>query len=163
MRARFIYETFNLDSDPIADLGIGQRFLIKKFFDKYGISPNEYTIDNNLNIFFKENLNLSDTNITSLPDNLKVGGSLHLYGCTSLTSLPDNLKVNGTLDLEGCTSLTSLPDNLSVNEDLNLWGCTNLTSLPKNLSVEWNLDIRKTKIKSLPKDLKVDREIYKDF
>ena len=43
-------------------------------------------------------LNLSDTPITSLPDNLEVGGSLYLRD-TKITSLPDNLKVGGYLDL----------------------------------------------------------------
>jgi hypothetical protein len=46
----------------------------------------------------KDNLDLSHTPITSLPDNLKVGGSLYLYD-TPITSLPDNLKVEGDLYL----------------------------------------------------------------
>ena len=58
----------------------------------------------------KGDLDLSDTPITSLPDNLKVGGYLDLSG-TPITSLPDNLKVGGNLDLSG-TKITSLPDNL---------------------------------------------------
>ena len=56
--------------------------------------------------------------------------SLVLCGCTSLTSLPDNLIVGGDLVLKGCTSLTSLPDNLTVGMWLDLSGCTSLTSLP---------------------------------
>ena len=40
---------------------------------------------------------LSNKNITQLPDNLTVGGSLSLDGCTSLTQLPDNLTVGGSL------------------------------------------------------------------
>lgn len=35
-------------------------------------------------------LDFSGTNITSLPDNLTVGGSFYLSG-TKITSLPDNL------------------------------------------------------------------------
>ena len=46
----------------------------------------------------KGNLDLRDTPITSLPDNLTVGGSLNLRN-TPFTSLPNNLKVGGTLDL----------------------------------------------------------------
>ena len=45
-------------------------------------------------------LDLSGTSITSLPDNLTVGGSLYLSG-SSITSLPDNLTVGGNLDLSG--------------------------------------------------------------
>ena len=47
-------------------------------------------------------------------ENLSVGGSLDLSGCTGLTSLPDGLSVSDSLDLSGCTGLTSLPDGLSV-------------------------------------------------
>ena len=46
----------------------------------------------------KGDLNLSDTPIQSLPDNLSVGGSLYLLN-TSIQSLPDNLEVGGDLYL----------------------------------------------------------------
>ena len=65
-------------------------------------------------------LDLSGTQITSLPDNLTVGGSLYLSG-TQITSLPDNLTVGGGLDLSG-TQITSLPDNLTVGGSLYLRG-----------------------------------------
>ena len=41
-------------------------------------------------------LDLTDTNITELPDNLTVGGDLYLQG-TGVTKLPDNLKVGGDI------------------------------------------------------------------
>ena len=66
----------------------------------------------------KGDLDLINTPITSLPDNLKVGWSLYLSG-TKITSLPDNLKVGWSLDLSG-TKITSLPDNLKVGRGLNL-------------------------------------------
>jgi hypothetical protein len=46
----------------------------------------------------KGDLNLRNTPITSLPDNLKVGGYLYLEN-TKITSLPDNLSVGGSLNL----------------------------------------------------------------
>ena len=121
----------------------------------------------------KGDLDLRDTPITSLPDNLtKVGGSLDLYG-TKITSLPDNLTVEDTLILVNTpitslsknlkvggnlyllnTKITSLPDNLTVRGKLNLWG-TPITNLPNNLTVGGNLDLFYTKITELPKDLKV--------
>ena len=67
--------------------------------------------DNITNVF-EGDLYLSHTNITSLPDNLSVGGYLDLSH-TNITSLPDNLRVSGSLDLSH-TNITSLPDNLSV-------------------------------------------------
>ena len=91
------------------------------------------------------NLDLSGTNITSLPDNLTVGGSLYLSG-TNITSLPDNLTVGGSLDLSG-TNITSLPDNLTVGWSLYLSG-TNITSLPDNLTVGGSLYLSGTGIKS---------------
>ncbi len=66
----------------------------------------------------KGDLNLRNTPITSLPNNLNVGGYLNL-GNTPITSLPNNLNVGGNLDLYN-TKITSLPDNLKVGGDLNL-------------------------------------------
>ena len=102
----------------------------------------------------KGDLNLSDTPITSLPDNLtKVGGSLDLEN-TPITSLPDNLtKVEGYLDLYN-TKITSLPDNLTVGGFLNL-GNTKITSLPDNLTVGDSLDLHNTPITNLPDNLTV--------
>ncbi|MEI7371223.1 hypothetical protein, partial [Pectobacterium brasiliense] len=57
-----------------------------------------------------------------------------ISGCTGLTSLPENLSVGGGLRISGCTGLTSLPENLSVGGGLRISGCTGLTSLPENLS-----------------------------
>ena len=97
-------------------------------------------------------LDLSDTNITSLPDNLTVGGWLDLSD-TNITSLPDNLTVGGSLDLSD-TNITSLPDNLTVGGSLYLSG-TNITSLPDNLTVGGWLDLSGTNITSLPDNLTV--------
>jgi hypothetical protein len=86
-------------------------------------------------------LDLNGTPITSLPDNLTVGGALYLAE-TLITSLPDNLKVGGDLDLNG-TPITSLPDNLTVGGDLDLYD-TPITSLPDNLTVGEDLYIGRT-------------------
>ena len=59
-----------------------------------------------------------NTPITSLPDNLQVGGSLDLRN-TKITSLPNNLSVGRYLDLSN-TPITSLPNNLQVRGYLNL-------------------------------------------
>jgi len=68
---------------------------------------------------FKGDLYLSNTKITSLPDNLlKIGGDLSL-GNVPITSLPNNLKVEGDLSLIN-TRITSLPNDLQVGGDLEL-------------------------------------------
>jgi hypothetical protein len=91
-------------------------------------------------------LDLENTKITSLPEDLTVGGSLYLRN-TKITSLPKNLVVNGFLGLMN-TPITSLPENLVVNDSLDLMN-TPITSLPKNLTVEGNLDLRGTPISKL--------------
>ena len=131
-----INEKFTDESDPIQDMAIGQRAIIKKWFDSAGVKPNKYVIDNKYNISVGGSLDLRGTAITELPDNLKVGGYLDLQG-TAITELPDNLKVGGYLDLRG-TAITELPDNLSVRGSLILYG-TSITELPKSLKVKGNI------------------------
>jgi hypothetical protein len=66
-------------------------------------------------------LDLSDTQITELPDTLKkVGGNLNLYN-TQITELPDNLKVGEGLYLYN-TPITELPDNLKVGRNIYIDG-----------------------------------------
>ena len=85
------------------------------------------------------NLNLEDTLISSLPNNLlKVGGYLNLRN-TQITSLPDNLKVGESLYLS-YTPITLLPNNLKVNGNLELFRCK-INSIPDNLQIEKDLTI----------------------
>jgi len=101
-------------------IGVGRIALIDKWFSDLGISSDRYTIDKNFNIHIQGYIDLRKylrgTNITSLPDNLSVGGNLDLDG-TNITSLPDNLSVGGSLYLRG-TKITALPDNLSVGREI---------------------------------------------
>lgn len=78
----------------------------------------------------KGDLRLQKTKITSLPNNLQVGGDFWLFS-TEITSLPNNLKVEGYLDLRN-NPITSLPDNLKVGGDLDLGN----TPLSKKYSEE---------------------------
>ena len=131
---------FQRGLDPKDAMGIGVRAQIVKWFDDLGISSGRYTINDKLNIKFSKDLYLNNTKITSLPDNLSVGGYLDLSN-TKITSLPDNLSVGKYLDLNN-TKITSLPDNLSVGG---------------------YLDLSNTKITNLPDNLSVGGDIYKDF
>jgi len=103
-------------------------------------------------------LDLRDTDITSLPSGLTVGGSLDLTD-TKITSLPSDLKVGGSLDLRD-TDITSLPSGLTVGGGLDL-SDTKITSLPPGLTVGGHLFLRGSKITSLPKDLKVGGKIIR--
>ena len=80
-----------------------------------------------------DNLDFSISPIQSIPDNLKfVNGDLNLFN-TKIKSLPDNLTVDGALDIR-YTKLTKLPDNLTVNE-LYVDFTVLINQLPKNLKV----------------------------
>ena len=106
---------------------------------------------------FKELLKKHGYDGSKLPEGLKVGWHLDLFGCTKLKSLPNGLTVDRGLYLQGCTGLTALPKGLKVGESLILEGCTGLTSLPKGLKVGWSLYLEGcTGLTSLPKGLKVD-------
>jgi hypothetical protein len=88
-------------------------------------------------------LDLRNTPITELPDNLTVGRYLDLSN-TQITKLPDNLTVGGSLDLKN-TQITKLPDNLTVGDSLDLEN-TPITELPDNLKVGRNIYIGGSKI-----------------
>ena len=89
-------------------------------------------------------IDISNSKITSLPDNLTVNGYLNCYN-TQITSLPDNLTVNGTLNL-GNTPIRSLPNNLTVGGTLNLAG-SRIEVLPNNLTISLGfLDLRNTSL-----------------
>ena len=104
----------------------------------------------------KGKLDLKHTNISSLPQDLHVGGYLNLRDCTSLTTLPQGLHVGGDLYLDDCTSLTTLPQGLTVGRYLNLEGCTSLTTLPENLRVGGSLNLSHcTSLTELPQSLHV--------
>ena len=62
-------------------------------------------------LIVKGDLNLEDSEITSLPEGLTIEGDLFLYH--SRVELPKGLKVNGNLSLIG-PNVTSLPKGLEV-------------------------------------------------
>ena len=118
MRAKTVFENieFKRGRDPKRTLGIGKVAQIDQWFEKWAPKV-EYKIDDNLNIYVYGNLNLRNTNVTSLPDNLKVNSNLVLDNTKKLTSLPNNLKVDDHLFLRN-TNITSLPDDLEVKRNI---------------------------------------------
>ena len=89
---------------------------------------------------FEGDLDLRRSNITSLPEGLKVDGYLNLSFCPNLTSLPKGLVVGEKLSLM-YSKIESLPEGLKVGDYLNLSDCKKLTSLPKGLKVGSLLNI----------------------
>ncbi|MDP7017739.1 MAG: hypothetical protein QGG36_18180 [Pirellulaceae bacterium] len=78
-------------------------------------------------------LDASNTQLTKLPDSLRVECSLVLRDCPQLAALPPHLTV-GTLDVSGCVSLCELPPHLDV-WFLLVAGCTALSELPESTMV----------------------------
>ena len=109
---------------------------------------------------YEGDLELSETNITKLPNDLYVDGELFLDNCKQLTKLPNDLYVVGSLDLENCKQLTKLPDNLYVGGYLSLYECEQLTKLPDNLYVGGKLYLNETNITELPDNLYVGKDLY---
>ena len=102
-------------------------------------------------------LDLSYTQITSLPDGLTVRGRLDLAG-TPITSLPSDLEVKTSIDLSD-TKITSLPDGLKVEGHLDL-DRAKITSLPDGLTVKGSLFLRGTRVGTLPGNLKVGGNLF---
>jgi hypothetical protein len=105
-------------------------------------------------LHIKGDLDLENSNITSLPEGLKVGGYLDLYRCKQLTSLPEGLEVGGMLNLEGL-QMTSLPKGMKVGGILVL-NFSEITSLPNDLDVKGSIFLDHChKLKSLPQGFEV--------
>jgi hypothetical protein len=63
-------------------------------------------------------LDLTYSNIESLPEGLKVGRNLILTFCENISSLPEGLIVRVNLIVEDCSQLYSLPKGLKVGGTL---------------------------------------------
>ena len=126
--------------------------LLKRIFDfleekeghnapfKWKLINNEPIAKEDLNI--KGGLFLEHSNITSLPEGLKIGGNLNLSYAFKLKSLPSDLDVKGDIYLEG-SKIESLPEGLKVGGDLDLT-YTDIKSLPKGLEVGGDLHLELT-------------------
>jgi hypothetical protein len=74
-------------------------------------------------LIIRGSLDLSETDITKLPDGLQVGDNLDLR-FLDIEILPKGLKVGGDLSLRGCKHLRSLPKGLEVKGYLFLINCS---------------------------------------
>ena len=96
-------------------------------------------------------------NIPLTEKDLNIEGELDLTN-TDIESLPDGLKVAGNLNLTE-TDMQSLPERLEVAGNLYL-DHSFIKSLPKDLKVGGDLSIEATYIKSLPRGLQVGGDLY---
>ena len=108
----------------------------------------------------EDHLELNNSNIKKLPNDLYVEGALDLTNCKQLRGLPDKLHVDGPLVLRDCNQLRGLPDNLYVGGYLDLRGCQYLTELTDNLYVKGSLGLGGTNITELPNNLYVGINLF---
>ena len=76
---------------------------------------------------------------------IKVGNNLTVNHCPEFTTLPDDLKIPGSLALTNSPKLKKLPVGLEVGEVLNLYG-TSITKLPDDIKIGRKLITKGTKI-----------------
>ena len=107
---------------------------------KWKLAFNEPLTKEDLNI--KYGLFLAHSNITYLPEGLKISGNLNISYTPKLKSLPSDLDVKGDIYLEG-SIIESLPEGLKVGGDLDLT-YTDIKSLPKGLEVGGDLHLELT-------------------
>jgi hypothetical protein len=96
-------------------------------------------------------------NIPLTEKDLNIEGELDLTN-TDIKSLPDGLKVAGDLNLTE-TDMRLLPERLEVAGNLYL-DHSFIKSLPKDLKIGGDLSIEATYIKSLPRGLQVGGDLY---
>jgi hypothetical protein len=125
MRAKFIYEKFTEDSDPIEDMGIGQIHRIKKWLKQYGIT--DYKINKNFSINVVNGVDLRNRNLYKLPDYIqfnRVGNFFDVFN-NHLTTMrgfpriihgsPNNYRGNFWCSYNNLTSLKYFPKIIEGN------------------------------------------------
>ena len=112
---------FGKGNDPLKTMGLGKISEIREFFRSLNISDDNYLVNNETGkIHYLDNLNLDNTNITYLPDNLHISGFLSLEDNMDLTNLPENLTVAGSIYL-GSTNITELPEGTNIMQNIYLY------------------------------------------
>lgn len=76
---------------------------------------------------------------------IKVGKNLTVNHCPEFTTLPENLKVPGSLVLTNSPKLKKLPAGLEVGDILNLYG-SSISTLPDDVKIGRKLITKGTKI-----------------
>lgn len=97
--------------------------------------------------------------LRTLPDDLRVGGTLTLHSCHRLTSLPASLHLGRSLELIACRALTALPAGLHVPGSLTVRGRQSLAALPADLRIGGSLLLQGAAIETLPDTLRVPEDV----
>lgn len=149
-----------MDEDDNPDTNVNFEILLfeKGIFNKLNLSSTgiaelpEIVLNPVIDHEYEVEIDLRNTKISKLPDNLFIDGSLDISS-TPITRLPKNLEITGKL--YACsTGLREIPDDISVGS-LNLAGSRHINSLPDNFHIPEYLNICDTNIKELPENLEV--------
>jgi hypothetical protein len=97
-------------------------------------------------------LKLGGTNIPTLPEGLKINGSLFLSE-SGIRNFPKNIQIKDNLELIGCKNLTSI-STLNLNGDLRIRE-SSIEVLPPNLQVKGDVDASDSKLKTISKGIKI--------
>ena len=108
---------------------------------------------------YEGDLDLDNTNIIKLPNDLHVDGHLSLRSCSQLTKLPDKLYVKTILHVVE-SIIEELPNDLYVGRHINLMRCKQIKELPNNLRVRGFLDLSDSSLIKLPDNLYVKDTLY---
>jgi hypothetical protein len=108
--------SFVRNQDPIKSLNLGYEGKIRDFFRQYDINDGYYEVEEDGEIVFCTNLDLSNTQISELPTNLTINKGLYLSN-TQVSELPANLTVIGDLYLRN-TNIVELPNDLSIKGNI---------------------------------------------
>jgi hypothetical protein len=98
-------------------------------------------------------LYLQFSNITNLPEDLKVDGHLYVQH-TPLERLPTNFKVGGKINISK-TNIQTLPEGLHVNGALLMKECK-VKRFPDNIYVKGNLNLEDSEVEYIPSNIRVD-------
>jgi hypothetical protein len=91
VKEHIILEKFELDTDPIEDLGIGIIYKIEEWLKSMDIDPENYKINDDLTIDLLKNVDFSRKNIKKLPDYIQFNKTRSFY-----------LHINPLVSLKGC-------------------------------------------------------------
>jgi len=100
----------------------------------------------------EEDLSISESNIPSIPSDLKIGRSLYM-DTTLISSLPENLNLQN-LNISRCKNLKTLPENIKVSESFIAIDSV-IEELPENFNCKL-INISNSKVKKLPENLKIE-------
>jgi acetyltransferase-like isoleucine patch superfamily enzyme len=115
-----------------------------------------YTYDN-LPKVVKGDLNLSNTPIEELPDNVSIGGDLYLY-FGKIRKIGKNLVVKGNCNLS-YTPIEEIPDNVNIGGNLDLYD-SKIKKIGKNLVVNGNCNLSHTPIEEIQDNVNIGGNLY---